>query len=105
MTIQIGSQILNVKSCKTFFSRCFGMMGQKKPLSYGLYFPKCKSIHTFFMRQNIDIVMVDSNHLIVAVYKNAKPWHIFYSKNATACYEFSTGILDEVAIGDLIQIQ
>lgn len=99
MTIQIGSQILKVKACTNFFSRCLGMMGKKKPLSYGFYFPKCKSIHTFFMRQNIDIIMVNQKKQIVAFYQNAKPWRIFYSKKAYACYEFSTGILNEVIIG------
>lgn len=102
MTIQIGNQILKIKACTTFFSRCLGMMGQKKTLSYGLYFPKCKSVHTFFMRQNIDIVMVNSKNEIVAFYQNAKPWHIFYSKKAYACYEFSVGVLNGVTIGDFI---
>lgn len=78
------------------------MMGKKKIFSYGFYFPKCKSIHTFFMRQNIDIIMVNHNNQVVAIYKKAKPWHIFYSKKAYACYEFSTGILNEIKIGDSI---
>ncbi len=102
MTIQIENQILKIKSCKTFSSRCLGMMGKKKIFSYGFYFPKCKSVHTFFMRQNIDIIMVNSKNEIVAFYQNAKPWHIFYSKKAYACYEFSTGILNGVTIGETI---
>ncbi len=102
MKVQIGNQILEIKACTNFHSRCLGMMGKKKKCAVGFYFPKCKSLHTFFMRQNIDIIMVNQNNQIVAFYPNAKPWHIFYSKKAYACYEFSTGILNTVSIGDSI---
>lgn len=76
-----------------------GMMFQKNRFSYGFYFPKCSSLHTFFMRQNIDIIMVDQNKQIVAFYPNVKPWRIFYCKKAKSCYEFSKGILKPVEIG------
>ena len=102
MTIQINHQTFMIKICKTFISRCIGMMGKKKTSSTGLYFPKCNSLHTFFMKQNIDIIMVNKKAQIVAFYQNVKPWHIVYCKKAVACYEFSTGILTTIMVGDTV---
>lgn len=104
MQIQIENQTLAIKPCTHFFTRLLGMMFQKKKLTYGLYFPKCKSIHTFFMKQSIDILMVDRNGKVLAYYNNVKPWKIVTCKNAYACYEFSTGILKSVTIGTQITI-
>lgn len=79
------------------------MMLQKKKLTYGLYFPKCSSLHTFFMRQPIDILMINSHHQIVAYYKNVKPWKIISNQQACACLEFSTGILKNITISSQIK--
>lgn len=99
MEIQIGKQMLRVKPCTTFSSRCIGMMFQKKKFSYGFYFPKCSSLHTFFMRQPIDIIMVDQNEQVVAFYPNVNPWRILYCKKAKSCYEFSKGVIASIEIG------
>lgn len=102
MKIQIGEQNLEMKPCTTFSSRLLGMMFLKSPLPYGFYFPNCSSLHTFFMRQNIDIIMVNENQQIIAYYFNIKPWKIISNRKAKGCYEFSTGILHEVIVGQSI---
>ena len=52
-----------------------------------LCFPKCKSIHTFFMKKNIDVVITDINHKVIAIYKNIPKNKIIFNKNAYYIYE------------------
>ena len=50
-------------------------------------FPKCKSIHTFFMRQNIDVVMTDKESKVIAIYKNVSKNKIIMNRKAYNTYE------------------
>ena len=43
-------------NCKSFYTRLMGNMF-KKNISKALLFEKCNSIHTFFMREKIDVIM------------------------------------------------
>ena len=74
----------NIKIIKadTFFKRLFGLMF-KKNITYGMLFKNCKSIHTFFMLDTIDIVTTDKNDNIVKVYKNVKPGKILIGPKGT----------------------
>lgn len=60
---------MKIVECKTFFSRFLGFMG-KKEINHGILFDKCNSIHTFFMKTNIDVIMCDKNNTILYFYNN-----------------------------------
>ena len=60
---------LNLKECKSFFSRFKGFMF-KKNINSSLLFDHCNSVHTFFMRENIDIIMCNNDNIILYYYKN-----------------------------------
>ena len=45
-----------------------------------LCFPKCKSIHTFFMFKSIDVIMTDKDYNILYIYKSLKPYKIIFPK-------------------------
>ena len=48
--------------CKSFFSRLKGFMFTKN-IDKALLFDRCNSIHTFFMKENIDVIMCDNRDL------------------------------------------
>lgn len=73
---------INIKEAKTFKERLFGLMF-KKNITTGLLFKKCKSIHTFFMREAIDIICTDNNDNIIAIYKEFKPNKILIAPKGT----------------------
>ncbi len=78
---------IEIKEAKTFKQRLIGLMF-KKNISYGLLFKNCKSVHTFFMKEEIDIVTTDQNDNIIKKYKNLKPWKILIApKNTKNIYE------------------
>lgn len=73
---------VEIKVADTYFKRLVGLMF-KKNINYGLLFKKCKSIHTFFMLESIDIVAADINDNIIKEYKNVKPWKIIIMPKGT----------------------
>lgn len=75
----------SVKICTNFKDRFFGLMFKKDIKE--LCFPKCRAVHTFFMKKNIDIIACDKNNKIIAIYKNVSKNKIIYNKNAYYIYE------------------
>ncbi len=69
MKLIYQNKTLNLINCTTFFPRLIGLMGQTN-INHALIFPHCNSVHTFFMKQNIDIIMCDDNYNIVKYYPN-----------------------------------
>lgn len=73
---------IRVKEAKKFKDRLIGLMF-KKNINYGLFFNNCRSIHTFFMKEEIDIIATDKNDNIIKEYKNVKPWKILIAPKGT----------------------
>lgn len=73
MYMEINGKNIYIKNCKSFFSRLKGFMFTKKKIESGLLFEHCSSIHTFFMFQPIDVILLDKNNYIVKYYENLKP--------------------------------
>ena len=59
----LGREI-EIIECKSFFSRLKGFMFKDK-IENALLFNRCNSIHTFFMRENIDVIMCNRDNLIL----------------------------------------
>ena len=70
---------LKIKVCNNIFNRFLGLMF-KKNIDYGLCFPKCNSIHTFFMKIPIDVIMTDKDYNILYIFNNLKPNKIILPK-------------------------
>ena len=84
---------VEIKEAKKFHERLIGLMF-KKNIKYGLLFDKCRSIHTFFMKEEIDIIFTDSNDKIIKAYKRVKPHKILIApKGATRVYELPKGTI------------
>lgn len=78
---------VEIKEAKTFKQRLFGLMF-KKNIKHGLLFKNCKSIHTFFMKEEIDVIATDKNDKIIKKYQKLKPWKILIApKNTKNIYE------------------
>ena len=78
------------KECKNFIDRLKGFMLQKNIKTF-LYFNHCNSIHTFFMKENIDVILCDKNNTILYYYKNLPPNKIIFpKKKVSKIYELPT---------------
>lgn len=87
----------------TVWRRFVGLMGRNHlPYEEGLFLSPCSSIHCFFMRFPIDVVFVDKNNTVVAIYPNKQPWSLAIpGKDAYAAIEAAASQLAPlVQVGD-----
>ena len=72
----------NVYVAETFWNRFKGLMFVPKESSFNLLIKNCNSIHTCFMRFNIDVYCLDKDFKVVKKYTNIKPFRfILPTKN------------------------
>lgn len=67
----------SVKTADNFFIRAFGLIFRKEPKpGEGLLFYKCNSIQTFWMRFAVDVIFLDKNNKISALFTGLAPFRI-----------------------------
>jgi len=69
MKLCYDKKSIELYECKSFYSRLMGFMF-KKNIKHALLFDKCNSIHTFFMKENIDVIMCNKDNTILYYYQN-----------------------------------
>lgn len=69
MKLLYNNKDIDLYECKSFFSRLKGFMFTKN-IDKALLFDRCNSIHTFFMKENIDVLMCDRDFKIIYYYKD-----------------------------------
>lgn len=85
----IGNKVYQVRVADSFFSRLLGLMGKKELRDDEvLLITKCNSIHTFFMRFNMDAVFVNNSMVVKKAVKNMKPCRVSSEWSANAVLEF-----------------
>lgn len=95
-----SGQILaaQIRHADHYFSRLRGLIGSKplKPQE-GMLISPCKQIHTHFMRNPIDVVFIDKQHIVINTITALKPWRVSaYFPNAYYVLELpanTTGII------------
>ena len=95
---------IEIIMCESIFSRFKGFMLKKK-IKNCLCFPKCNSIHTFFMLSNIDIIMTDKENKVVYIKNNLKPCRIIFpKKDVYYTYELNSNS-NSYKINDYLKIE
>lgn len=97
----------------SFVTRLIGLMGRAQ-LGEGeaLWFPRCSSVHTWFMRMPLDIVflrrLVAESHRyeVTSIVAHAKAWSIlpFGDRRSTDVLELSSGVCARAQLreGDVV---
>lgn len=84
---------IDIYIADAFFKRLSGFMF-KKNITYGLFFKKCNTLHTFFMKFNIDVIAIDKENNIIKIFYNIAPFKIVKGpKGTVSMYEFPTGYI------------
>lgn len=97
MIVTINNQKIFLKTANNFKTRLIGLIGKKK-IENGLIFYNCSSIHTFFMKDNIDIVFLDKNFKIIQLYKNVKKNKIIIEIKAKHTLELPKGYIEYLSL-------
>ncbi len=82
--------MIKILIAKTFKDKLLGLMFQKN-INYGLYFPNVNKIHTFFMKEPIDIIGLDKNMIVVEKYYNIAPSKIIILRKSAHTLELPKG--------------
>jgi len=69
MYLKTNNKVYQIIIADTFYKRLTGLIGQTN-INFGMLFPKCNSIHTYFMKENIDIIGLDENNEVIYKYEN-----------------------------------
>lgn len=91
MKIQGKTKNFEIVNCNNFKKRFLGNMGKQK-IEEVLLFPNCNSIHTFFMRTKIDVVMLSKENIVLFIYPSLSKWKIIFPKKKVySTLEFPMG--------------
>lgn len=94
MRLLYNNKDIDLYNCKSFFSRFKGFMMEKN-INRALLFDKCNSIHTFFMKENIDVIMCDNDNNILYFYRDLpKNKIILPKKGVRKVFETPSGYFD-----------
>ncbi len=69
MKLKLNNQEIEIKKATNFKDRLLGLMG-KTNITYGILFPNCNAIHTFFMKENIDVIGLNENNQVIYIYRD-----------------------------------
>lgn len=93
---------MKIITAKTYMQKLTGLMG-KKNINYGMFFPGVSSIHTFFMKESIDVIGLNDAMIITSIYENVKPNKILILKNANHTLELPKGESKHYHIGQKVK--
>ena len=83
---------------QSFWQRFRGLM-LTSPQTAPLFIPRCRSVHTCFMRYPLDLVWIDSEHQVVRIDKRVQPWRARTCLQAAGVVEFSNQV-KKISVGD-----
>ncbi|CDA52720.1 putative uncharacterized protein [Clostridium sp. CAG:533] len=93
---------MKIITAKTYMQKLTGLMG-KKNINYGMFFPGVSSIHTYFMKESIDVIGLNDAMIVTSIYENVKPNKILILKNANHTLELPKGESKRYHIGQKVK--
>ncbi len=104
MKLTINNHTYNIVNAKSFWQKFMGLMGQKN-INYGMLFKNIGSIHTFFMKENIDVIVLDKDNYIVDIRQNMQKNHIYIAQKKhkkTSILELPQNASKNLKVGDYL---
>ena len=102
MKVIINNKKINLIDANTFIKKLKGLMFQKN-INYCLRL-KTNSIHTFFMKEPIDIIMTDKFNNILYIFRKVNKNKIIIKPKVYYTYEFPNNFIpnnvDKIIIRD-----
>lgn len=95
-----GEFIIDVFVADSFIKRLLGYMYRKKPHHEAILLKPCNSIHTFFMKFNIDVLFLDKQMQVIKKIENLKPGQIITKvRGSTMVIESKDGAFNNIKEG------
>lgn len=94
------SEICNLYIANNFKDRLLGYMFRKKPHHDAILFNPCNSIHTFFMKFNIDVLFLNKDMEVIKKIDGLGKGRVVHVRNASYVIEAKEGAFSQVKEGD-----
>ncbi len=69
MYLRLNGKKISILIAQNTRERFLGLMGQRH-FQHGMLFCKCNAIHTFFMKENIDVIGLNERNEVIFLYEN-----------------------------------
>ncbi len=91
---------------ETFKDKLLGLMN-KTNIDYGLLIKDCKSIHTYFMKEPIDVLLLDKDNRILFINRNVKKNKIliYHTKKKSNILELPNNKSINLKVNDIIDLE
>lgn len=102
MKLLLNQKYIKIVEAIDFKTRAKGLIG-KENIDFGMLFPKCNGIHTFFMKEAIDVVAIDEYHEIIFIERNCKKNKVIkvhHQAKKTSILELPANTCNELNLGD-----
>ena len=100
-----GRVLERVRVADTYFTRLRGLMGQRN-IKEGLLLYPCAQVHTYFMREPIDVVYLDRGGQVLSVVTAMEPGKLgWYIHGAVSVLELPAHHWSQLNCGNIIQIE
>ena len=97
--------ISEVYIADSFMKRFLGYMFHKEPHYQAILIKPCNSIHTFFMRFAIDVLILDGNMKVIKKYEDLEPGKIVMPyKEGKMVIEGRTGMFKDIHEGKRLTV-
>ena len=84
----------------TYLRRLRGLLGRRElPAGEGLLLRPCGSVHSWFLRFPIDVVLLDGDMNVLKVIAPLRPWRMAGARGARCVLELAAGQARARAIG------
>lgn len=78
------------------WTRLVGLLGKKAlPQGEALLIQPCSSVHTFFMRFDMDAIFIDREHRVLKVRRSMRPFRVAGARKSRAVIELMGGAIAE----------
>lgn len=97
----------NLRIADNFFTRSVGLISSKSMAdNEALIIKPCCSVHTFFMKFNIDVIFVDKNYKVIEIFKDVAPNKILpiYLRSLIVIEMKAFASEDKIFKGDILSI-
>ena len=103
MKLKHNNKEIELYECTNFYTRLKGFMFTKN-INRSLLFNHCNSIHTFFMKENIDVIFCNKDNKVLYYYPNIPKNKIIWPKlHTTKVYETPKNYFD-IKINDKMEV-
>lgn len=107
MKLKTNNKTYEIQVANDFKTRLFGLMG-KTNIDYGILFPKCNAIHTYFMKEEIDVVGLNEENQVIYIFREVpknKIVKISEDAKKTSILELPKNASKKIYIGSILKFE